>query len=703
MRRSLGFLFALIVFLAIAPARAEENGIPTGWRGKEGPLDYTACIKLATASETAEQSPDAAIEKLCKAIVRAWKKHSPEEFDPGLNVLKVSFGHNASCQNTDAHGIDADAVARLLSHPNLLPPHYSGGLALHNVKLEGALVLYNATVEIPVNFTKATFCGGKINRRVLELSELDQAIYFSGVHFKKRLLISDARLNGHLSIIDSHFENSVGLLNVNQRGTSKSELSLEIITSKIDGRLLILGGSFADNVNILANTIGKLILSHDRKSPDDNGQPHAPAKFIGSVKISDNDIGNAWILDVVLSGDTSISSNRVQGALRFNGPKLKYPDNTETVDAEIAGNQIGGNFVIRIAAAKGVHEINLESNIVKGDTDISLPSNSETKPPIPWKGELNLTNFQGSARLSIQYDGIPGYYKKLDKIFPWVPLCPPIGQKKNLQVNLNGADLHLLKWNLPFECEYRWEGVDLKYERWEGPAASAGSIDIRSETTDLEKLTSWRHLMSEQNLAGLNFIADYLAAKGSLSRSRKVRREAKELNYRPTFKISAFPSITGALSSLDKFFSVLRDFFSYSLDFLLNFPSLLFACFVYVLLAPTGWGANPEWALVLLIVGWLVGTAGYKRYSNNIIPALWARSWWPSKSLTPGFMQYDQKLEPKRFKISLYSLDAMLPLINLHHYDLYYPRSNIVRGWTVIQHVLGWWWLTAFIAAAAIL
>ncbi|MGI9452009.1 MAG: hypothetical protein ACR2QH_15420 [Geminicoccaceae bacterium] len=68
-----------------------------------------------------------------------------------------------------------------------------------------------------------------------------------------------------------------------------------------------------------------------------------------------------------------------------------------------------------------------------------------------------------------------------------------------------------------------------------------------------------------------------------------------------------------------------------------------------------------------------------------------------------GFSFFDRGKSPKRFTHWRYSIDTMLPVIDLHAYGNYYAESGWIRMFSVIQHVLGWWWLTVFIASAAIL
>lgn len=70
---------------------------------------------------------------------------------------------------------------------------------------------------------------------------------------------------------------------------------------------------------------------------------------------------------------------------------------------------------------------------------------------------------------------------------------------------------------------------------------------------------------------------------------------------------------------------------------------------------------------------------------------------------TLGFSLFDRNKMPTRFTHWLYSIDTMLPFIDLHAYGNYYPESGWIRACSVMQHVLGWWLITVFIASAAIL
>ncbi|MGI9435153.1 MAG: hypothetical protein ACR2Q4_10060 [Geminicoccaceae bacterium] len=76
---------------------------------------------------------------------------------------------------------------------------------------------------------------------------------------------------------------------------------------------------------------------------------------------------------------------------------------------------------------------------------------------------------------------------------------------------------------------------------------------------------------------------------------------------------------------------------------------------------------------------------------------------WFGNTETLGFSLFDRNRMPTRFTHWLYSVDTMLPFIDLHAYGNYYAESGCIRAFSVVQHVLGWWLITVFIASAAIL
>jgi hypothetical protein len=71
-------------------------------------------------------------------------------------------------------------------------------------------------------------------------------------------------------------------------------------------------------------------------------------------------------------------------------------------------------------------------------------------------------------------------------------------------------------------------------------------------------------------------------------------------------------------------------------------------------------------------------------------------------SAVPGFMQYDRNRQPQHFNLWRYAIDTMIPVIDLHAYNQYYPIQGVVRSFAMLQHVVGWWVLTSFLASLAV-
>jgi hypothetical protein len=68
-----------------------------------------------------------------------------------------------------------------------------------------------------------------------------------------------------------------------------------------------------------------------------------------------------------------------------------------------------------------------------------------------------------------------------------------------------------------------------------------------------------------------------------------------------------------------------------------------------------------------------------------------------------GFSAFNREQRPTWFTPLLYSIDTMIPVIDLHTFSRYYPEWWPMRAISVLQHICGWWLLTGAVASAAIL
>jgi hypothetical protein len=325
-------------------------------------------------------------------------------------------------------------------------------------------------------------------------------------------------------------------------------------------------------------------------------------------------------------------------------------------------------------------------------------------PPQDSTAEIDLSNVKMPTRLEVGRSYWAGAPERDALFAPERSLdtdafCPDGDDGPVRLINLTNASIDILAWNFPIRCDVQWDGTGLTYAYWGDPDLKGGAAPLRTDDDFIESLKAWRFTMQEPNSEALDFMAGYLHSRGRFSDSRDLREEAKEVNYRPQ-----------SLADLGSWV-------------------------VYGLLLPTGFGVKPELALFWLFVGWLIGGAvyyGYRRWSQS--------GGWPpvaepklagqrglqeetarfrhaaqaersslvaelteQPSLVPGFMQYQRDRRPADFSIWAFSADAMLPVINLHAYTEYYPNNQAIRLFSFLQHIVGWWMLSIFLASATIL
>ena len=489
------------------------------------------------------------------------------------------------------------------------------------------------------------------------------------------------------------------------------------------------GGVFSDIVSIRSNSIGSLLVTHN-------------PEFRTTFKLEDNEIGVAWIWGAKFRGRTTISGNRLKGALRIWKVGFSQTEEAQP-EPQITSNQVGGQFILgMIGEDKNVERITLESNEVQGDAYISLPNK--------WWGTINFTNFRSNATLWIEQQNDNALVKSLTS--PCDPVSVAINWRKPpLKVVFDIVKVGILKWDMSINCNYRWIGDGLRYGHWEPSDKYLSSMNQPRDAI-WDALKRWRHTMVKPDVDALNYMSGYLKSRGRYNESRTILEEAKRLNYVKDIPTNADnPNFTGFVNCVWKWNT--RCLTSYVL---------------FVLLYPGGYGAFPERVFKFIFFGWLIFGSLYKIYSwcqprrdtlawpirlivslvrfggniinwiINLIQLMWR---WMGERISkgirclfccgapparnsvalgrqdedngaprqgedtevPGFMHFDEKLHPPKFSIWRYSLDAMLPVINLHAYDRYYLKSKLLRWTAAFQHILGWWLISVFLASATIL
>jgi hypothetical protein len=416
-------------------------------------------------------------------------------------------------------------------------------------------------------------------------------------------------------------------------------------------------------------------------------------QFRSNFIFEHNSISRLQIADGNFHDTPYINHNQVAQNFEITATAIYLqPDD---FDPEFAVNAIDGQLQFAPSRLnENVRRVDLTYNRVDGLASVFPPQDS--------LAEIDLSNVKMPTRLEVGRSYWAGAPEPGALFAPQGSIdafCPERGEGPVRLINLTNATIDILAWNFPIRCDVQWDGAGLTYAYWGDPDLKGGAQPLRTDGDFIESLKAWRFTMQEPNSEALDFMAGYLHSRGRFSDSRNLREEAKEVNYRP------------------------------------KSPTDLGGWVVYGLLLPTGFGVKPELALLWLFVGWLLGGAvyyGYRRRSQSlgwppaaaagppVMPILREETagFWhapaaeqssaaaePDEQATrvPGFMQYQRDRRPADFSIWAFSADAVLPVINLHAYTEYYPRSRAVRVFSFFQHIIGWWMLSVFLASATIL
>ena len=592
--------------------------------------------------------------RLCTRITEAWQSLSPA-LDPTKNVLTVDF-------EDVGDRLSSDGLVRLLTADELLPPYYAGGLILQNVTLDGPLVFDQVTVKIPLTFNNTTFIESEINREALGLRNRAAAIFMVGSHFSQRLLVTGSDIQGSVIVVGSVFDNGVAFVGTQIASDTAAGTGLFFRDNVIKPALTILDAELRRDVWLGSNEISALRL--------------ARSTFVGRLYALDNEI-NA----LEFGPDNSIEqravfrANRVAGDMKLY--RLKMP---ETASLEVSANEITGNFVFRPTEIRAfIRQIDLSHNDVAGIAQITVPF--DQAEATSWRGELNLTNLRVDGVLEV---GLPPRQIPVDT---QDKACSEIDVRKELPegtlyVSLIAARIGVLNWRLPIDCAFRWNGAGLRYQHWGDPQHGprkkpSGATKLYREQDYRKLIMQWRHTLAEPEVDSLTTIARYLKSHGSLIESLDILEEAKRENY--------------SLSKEDlEELSGIKRITAFSVDGLIG-----------LFLWPTGYGAKPYRAVIII--------AGFAVVSALLFMCYRAmkRPGWDEceegHTPVPGFLQFNVQARPQIFSLWRYSLDCIIPVVNLHGYDRYYADDWYIRLYSASLHVVGWWLVTGFLASATVL
>ncbi len=790
----------------------------------------------------------------CAEIIDAWYAPPQQTYAfsgddgrllHGTIVIDLATDKAKSGGNSDNSGqyglIDALALVRILNAPFLLPQSSFGGIVIRHARIEGSLLFHNLQLGVPLAFVDVEFRGNDYSKVVFGQKKPieDAALTIAFSDFGASLLIARSGVCGNIRIVDSRFSESVTLDEVEQKSLDCRPLSDFEDLEAAPPILRISSSSFAQSLELMRSAFGQASIS----GSDINKLSSEKSHFGKSAEITENDIERLQISCSMLAEETRVARNRIDKQLLVEGTDIVLvhgePDkacndwwqnderrrSATAARLTIDDNRIGGGLFLRSFAGSALKpDVRLVSNRVSSGSEIILPRPDASGQA--WRGNVDLQGSIYDATLTITEA------RKLirDQPAEQVPFafCEKLGRNnrpKGITVEFRAAHVRTLRWDLPLTCDYRWLGYGLTYDLWMKGGLAKASLGMEAEGKDPAELdhlafSFWRQTLRRYDSSSLTTMSQYLTEKGQYVASRGILYEAKRLNYAPDCKpddqvwkclwqmVAGPSSSSGALAAepdgqaaaevsnptddigtWNAFTAWLED----ASAWLTRFAML-------ILLWPGGYGASPEWAIVLLVL--LFGACWfiYQRYTATMRKQLveeWSdirhfldknqdliarlklteaskpglddsQAWfdfeegtaagadtrwidrttwvdemtdedrlleiqgpllakvkvWESGSSglglktvqdfrqrlarfgnteIPGFDRFDGDKMPKRFTERLYAFDTMLPVVDLHAYSNYYPIAGWARMLSVLQHVCGWWWVTVFIASAAIL
>lgn len=718
-------------------------------------------------------------------------------------------------------------LVRILASPGLLPKASFGGMVLQNADITDAMVFHNVHLTMPLSFAHVRFGGGDYSKRVFGIEQpvTDTAIAIIHSRFDDRIQFVDSLFCGHVRIIDSHLHETLAFEGVKQvRGSDCHRPSDRAASLNSKPPFVNIDGSrFEQSLSTIRSLFGALMMDGN----DIDMLISSRTDFGRKLQVWNNDIGSLQIDCSNLARVVDFSYNHVvKDAFIYGSHHAKNYGSiacanwwsqparwlSHPTKILITSNRIGGGLGLQgLDPATLQSPVDLSSNRVGNGSVIALPA-ADTELGL-WNGrfELNGSTYNGTLKISTDLarkflpDGLQEYWNSLPVVRE--KYCENASSDPFATIDFMAARIHILRWNLPLDCRYRWLGYGLSYDLWladENPEKQRSSIERGDHQGYLK---AWRQMLVSAKAAPLNAMSDYLTDNGSSVDGREILREAKRLNYaqkcppdlwthaclwrmiKPdlTWLWPDGEAIAASTDAADVPTPVeQRNWFEH-----------LASALKLALLWPGGFGAAPEQALFWLfgctLICWLI-YAAYAFWlkhrlehvplersrlrrirSTLIIPTAsvdlspgrtgephiedaiatiddlcdrWPiETNWPhikrderleklSKILIPGLLRCEELLTgsalgeirairrqlelfgnteklgfslfdgnkmPVRFTYGRYAIDTMLPFIDLHAYNNYYPEHLLIRVISVAQHVCGWWWITVFIASAAIL
>lgn len=510
------------------------------------------------------------------------------------------------------------------------------------------------------------------------------------------LRIDGSRLYGALRLRDNSFGN-LDLYRTDHNG------ELDVFSNNIE-RLEIKGSTFFDRIRIDQNFISDYVVIADINLAPKQRWPTPAVELTGNDVSKEFRFSASYVSSLV--DEIGVVANTLRGKTVFEIPAQRL-DAGRTVDKE----QVPGAMVARADAPAR-----------SGDPAVSARAGD---PGAWWQPvRLNVQNSNFDATLVVKL-GLASRAAKPEGLEQYCYSRDSASSDRLLEIDFGSSQVGRLDWQLPIgDCAYQWRGGDFLYQRWVG-----------SE----QEQKQWIYQLAAPHPSTIFYVAEHLRAAGNFERSRDLFYEAKRISYEPRS--------TG-------------DFATCSWDVA---PWSSFSCVrqyvLYLYLTASGFGVKPELTVVCLAATWALGLVVYVLYSwsvrarERVRPLVVVPAWFdrlldtvtratlvrrgpksslpaptahqldeaparfagasfrhrfmgpaPAREPRPpaGFALHESK-KPEEFSLWVFSLDATLPVIDLHAYTSYYPEAYAIQLFSYFQHILGWLFVSSLIASLAVL
>jgi hypothetical protein len=741
----------LAVFIATTSvSRSAEPSLHAG--PPEGGLEWRCDVIPAFAS-------------YCEAIRAAVEERDPE-VDAPATVTSHEAGTRIALDFGEAAIFGTEIADLLLAADSLLPDHV-GTIEIRNLLLQGKLELNRTDFRRALRIDQVRFAGAD------GACVGGGGIGIDGSHFHMQVRISRARGCGNVQIIASQFARGLLFDNHGPRRSSlrgriivnQSRIDRELFVNNWSiGSLSIALSSF-DAVNL-----SNLRAVEQFQIRDSEVFSLSAYKIVLPTQSS---LRGNHVRDSVNISELYVAHSPLAKRTRSTPhdlPAVALLDDWKTI--HFADNEVEGRLVIGIRDEATVPPVilardapvalRLHHNRVKGSADVfvadALTASIDLRGS-KFGSELLLTRAcmaheqQDEAATPSSCQKRCGFGPRDSGFCAIDPTAPAEGDHgASLDVQLAAVEVDTLVWNLRGD-EVRWSGPGLRYDYWDpeprrgqrpyetraaSGAGSGGTNPIQTWLAQLER--------GPDAVDPLTHGAAYLKAHGHVAEAAGTRLVALRSN------------LWGKIETEDNVFALVGSFILFIVLFPVGWGArpewallgmTFLVPFFWGVYALHSWRSDRKWPrenqwhswdvqisrlhlqdAVTEVVAAIINGRGQPaaigppaeppappdtvtsasepkkalRASVGI-----AQRDPPAFSQVPGFNQYNNTFPPRQFSLFLFSLDAMLPVISLHHFDRYYPSSidenfeqtpyQWVRWLSIGQHGIGWWLSTVFVAS----